>query len=204
MADLAALTFAGGLAMGVASSLHCAAMCGGVGAAMMFAFSPGGGAAARARALMTAQAGRATGYVLAGAAAGGAGASVVGSLDHGGALLALRVASAAMLVWIGLSTLGLVRSFALADRAFGPILAAVRSPGSSSARVGAAAPFVAGLGWSLTPCALVLGPWSTPGSPARRRRARRSWRASRSEPCRPSWGAPMASRGCGISAGGRG
>ena len=34
------LTFLGGLLMGLASSLHCAGMCGAIASSLMFAFSP--------------------------------------------------------------------------------------------------------------------------------------------------------------------
>jgi sulfite exporter TauE/SafE len=44
------LTVLGGLMLGIASSLHCAGMCGAIASSLMFAFSPDAAAAAdRAR-----------------------------------------------------------------------------------------------------------------------------------------------------------
>ena len=43
------LTFAGGLLMGLASSLHCAGMCGAIASSLLMAFDPGAGPAARSQ-----------------------------------------------------------------------------------------------------------------------------------------------------------
>ena len=45
------LTFLGGLLMGLASSLHCASMCGAIASSLMFGFATGEGPSDRARAL---------------------------------------------------------------------------------------------------------------------------------------------------------
>jgi uncharacterized protein len=101
------LTFLGGLLLGLASSLHCAGMCGAIASSLMFAFSPGEAAADRGRALMAAQAGRVLVYVAAGTAVGAVGSTLYGAFDHAGANLFMRWAAAVALGWIGLSVAGL-------------------------------------------------------------------------------------------------
>ncbi|RXF73185.1 sulfite exporter TauE/SafE family protein [Hansschlegelia zhihuaiae] len=153
--DAGALTFAGGFLMGLASSLHCASMCGGVASAMMFSFAASDTAGARQLALGLTQAGRAAGYVLAGGATATIGAPVISALDHAGGLIALRWASAAMLAWIGLATLGLVPPL----RVLHGFAARLRLPTSYVAGAPGIviwAPFLSGLGWSFTPCPMVL------------------------------------------------
>ncbi|MFD0388574.1 sulfite exporter TauE/SafE family protein [Tistrella bauzanensis] len=63
-------TFMGGLLLGLAGSLHCAGICGGIASATLIAADPGGTARARAGALMQIQLGRAATYTLAGGAVG--------------------------------------------------------------------------------------------------------------------------------------
>src|ERR1700690_2359552 len=81
------LTFLGGLLMGLASSLHCAGMCGAIASSLMFAFSPGETQAERARTLLAAHAGRLTMYVAGGVVLGAAGSAFYGSFDHAAAYL---------------------------------------------------------------------------------------------------------------------
>lgn len=157
-ATLGTLSFAGGLALGLASSLHCASMCGGLASTLMFAFSPADDRGARARALLLAQAGRASGYVLAGAIAAGAGGSLIGAFAYADAFVVLRVAAAATIVWIGLSTIGLAPPPSGLDRAFAGVASRLRPARSGRATtIGAGAPFLAGLGWSVAPCGIALG-----------------------------------------------
>ena len=75
------LDFGGGLLLGLASSLHCAGMCGGIAASIALATAPEAGAGGRLVALLQAQAGKAAGYMAAGAALGWAGAGLYGALD---------------------------------------------------------------------------------------------------------------------------
>ena len=151
--DFEPLTFAGGLALGLASSLHCAGMCGAIASGLMFAFAPNDAMASRARALAAIQAGRISAYVAAGAALGLAGSSLYGLLDRDSASRALRIVASLSLGWIGLATLGLAPSMAMFDRLLAPLarwLERLRGPGLT-------APFLGGLGWGLAPCAMVYG-----------------------------------------------
>lgn len=154
MPDGAAMSFAGGAAMGFASSLHCVGMCGAVAASLMLS-AGGEDGRTRSRALLATQAGRLLGYALAGAAAGGFGSSIVAGLDHPAAYALLRWAAAAALGWIGLSMLGVVPSLAFADRLLAPVTNRIRYAGG--ARLPTWPPFMLGLGWSLAPCGVALG-----------------------------------------------
>ena len=150
------LTFLGGLLLGLASSLHCAGMCGAIASSLMFAFSPSDGTAERARALMAAHAGRVLMYVAGGAALGAVGSTVYGAFDHSGAYQFMRWAAAVALGWIGLSVAGLAPSLALFDRLAAPIAANLRlAPANRLA--GDAGAFASGLMWGFLPCGMVYG-----------------------------------------------
>jgi sulfite exporter TauE/SafE len=145
---LSSLTFGGGLLLGLASSLHCAGMCGPIAASLMFGFGPN-----QRRALMAAQAGRILVYVAAGGLAGAAGAAFYGAFHHPAAFLAVRAAAALSLGWIGFSLLGLAPSLAGLDRIAAPVAraaAALRAPVAGGA-------LAAGMVWGLLPCGLVYG-----------------------------------------------
>ena len=147
------LTFLGGLMLGVASSLHCAGMCGAVASSLMFAFSPVG---ARARPLVAAQAGRVLVYVAVGAVVGAVGSTVYAAFDHAAANLFMRWAAAVALGWIGLSVAGFAPSLAGFDRLAAPIAASLRfSPAPRLA--GDAGAFASGLMWGFLPCGMVYG-----------------------------------------------
>ena len=141
---LNSLTFGGGLLLGLASSLHCAGMCGAIASSLMLGFG-------NARSLLAAQAGKILIYVAAGAAAGGAGNVFYAAFHHPAAFLAMRAAAALSLGWIGFSLLGLAPSFAALDRLTAPVaraVASLRTPSSALA---------AGMLWGFLPCGLVYG-----------------------------------------------
>jgi uncharacterized protein len=146
------LTFLGGLLLGLASSLHCAGMCGPIASSLMFAFSSSDAQADRARALFAAHAGRLLMYVGAGAAVGALGATAYGALDHSAAFLALRWAGAVALGWIGLSVAGVTPSLAVLDRVGAPIVTALRFAPANGAGA-----FVSGAIWGFLPCGMVYG-----------------------------------------------
>lgn len=139
------LTLGGGLLLGLASSLHCAGMCGPIASSLMFGF---GG---RARALAAAQASRVLVYISAGALAGSAGGLAFGATPHASAFLVMRAAAALSLAWIGFSLLGLAPSLAGMDRFTAPLARALsrfRAPGGALA---------AGMVWGFLPCGMVYG-----------------------------------------------
>jgi len=142
--------------MGLASSLHCAGMCGAIASSLLIAFDRDAGAAARLRTHFSAQAGRVLVYVAAGALLGGAGAALYSQFDHASAYLALRWAGAVALGWIGLSVAGFAPSFAAIDRYTAPITMRLhRAKYAAGASDGGA--FVSGLIWGFLPCGMVYG-----------------------------------------------
>jgi uncharacterized protein len=143
---LSSLTLGGGLLLGLASSLHCAGMCGPIATSLMFGFGP-----RQNRTLAAAQAGRILVYVTAGTLAGAAGGLAVGAAPHPNAFLIMRVAAALSLGWIGFSLLGLAPSLAGIDRLTAPVARAVmRFRGPSGA-------LAAGMVWGFLPCGMVYG-----------------------------------------------
>jgi sulfite exporter TauE/SafE len=155
MSSALALAIGSGFLMGLASSLHCAGMCGSIGSALAIAIHPDGGPGAAARALMPIQFGRVLAYAAAGGAVGLLGTSVVHLFDQAAVFLVLRVAGAATLVWIGLSTAGLLPSPAVFDRWATPVATAVLSASRALPGGTPAASVAAGIAWGFMPCAMV-------------------------------------------------
>eukprot|EP01036_Dinobryon_divergens_P000003 gene3-3_t len=110
-----------GLVMGLASSLHCAGMCGPIGCAMLLS----NGKLDPRRALLVAEAGKLAAYTLLGAAFGIFGAGIYGVLNLQIAHKVLQWSASLTIVWMGLATLGLVPAMAGLDRVFAPAAVAV-------------------------------------------------------------------------------
>lgn len=153
--DIASPTLIGGLLLGLASSLYCAGMCGGIASGLVFLFEPKS-RLDRIRVLLQAQLGRITSYMLAGGAVGYAGAAVYGAIVPGAIYDILHWSSAAMLMWIGLVIAGVLslpgslhRASAhvshIAARAVRPLTGIV------------AGPFLGGVTWGFIPCPTVYG-----------------------------------------------
>jgi len=163
-----AFSLSGGVLLGLASALHCAAMCGGIASGVVFLFDPKA-PGERARILMSAQAGRITAYVLAGAMLGAGGAGLYGAFDQAVAYRLLQWAGAVTLMWIGLSVAGLLPSLSLLDRRVAALSSAIAGVLSRFRRYPVAGPFAAGLGWGTIPCPMVYAALFTAmltGSPA--------------------------------------
>mgnify|MGYP001174710052 CR=1 FL=1 len=132
-------TFMGGLLLGLAGSLHCAGICGGIASATLLAARPAATARGRAGALLRIQSGRALTYTLAGAVAGTGSAGVAGLLDLAGANQLLRVAAALNLLWVGAALAGIGRGPRLLDglaRRAGAAAAGSRRPRCPRRRIG--------------------------------------------------------------------
>lgn len=149
---VSAVSFGGGALLGLASSLHCVGMCGGI--AMLLGMPPGRASGMR-RLLDYAplNLGRAFSYMLLGGLAGGVGAAAIGAVTFEGAHLFLRWAAAMTLAWVGLATLGLMPSPAFVGHAVLPRFAISRA----SAAPGIAGRLVAGMAWGFMPCGMVYG-----------------------------------------------
>ncbi len=144
-----------GLTLGLASSLHCAGMCGPIGCTMlMLGHKPDNRQALIIR-LGLLLAGRISAYALGGLAFGLFGAGLYGSFNFTGAHAVMQWVSALVIVWTGLATAGVVPSLALADRLIAPVAGVVgRWRGSAVVNAPEMA-FLAGFLWGATPCIMV-------------------------------------------------
>jgi uncharacterized protein len=146
-----------GMLMGLASSLHCAGMCGCIASAVLFAAHPDGSTAARTRTLLLTQAGRVLAYTVAGGILGLFGSGFATAFDQAGAFRVIQLASAGTLIWVGLSTAGLMPAPMVFTRLAGPIGTAIMSASSRHVGFGPAAAIGTGVIWGFLPCAMVYG-----------------------------------------------
>jgi sulfite exporter TauE/SafE len=151
--DSFVLVVLNGLALGLASTLHCAGMCGAISCSLLLAQERGGVRNAQSAFALT-QLGRITAYATAGAAVGLVGAPAIAWLDRDVAFRLLQWAGAASLIWVGLSTAGLLPSITVLDRGFAAVSGSVARAGVASPRR-ELVPFAAGLAWGMMPCAMV-------------------------------------------------
>lgn len=145
------INFFGGFLLGLASALHCAAMCGGIAGSLVMAMAPPGDRRRQALSLISIQAGRVLAYMMAGAVLGGLGAGLYGLFDQRAAYGVLQWAAAVTLGWIGLSLTGLAPSLAIFDRVLGPVGAGLEM----LRRRGLLAGPLAGILWGFLPCGMV-------------------------------------------------
>jgi sulfite exporter TauE/SafE len=149
------LSVAGGFGLGLASTLHCAGMCGGMAAGLLHFGAPRSAREGVRLAALT-HAGRITSYALAGALVGAIGAPAISWLDRELAFRLVQWAGAVALMWIGLSTAGLLPPLSILDRVLAPaanILARAAVPLPSRDLTA----FAGGAAWGLMPCAMVYG-----------------------------------------------
>jgi uncharacterized protein len=149
------LSLSAGFALGLASTIHCAGMCGGIATSLSLCCSPHTSTTSL-RPLILAHLGRISAYALAGAAVGTAGTSLIGWMDRESAFRILQWAGAVALMWIGLSTAGLLPTPVAVDRVIAPIS---RTIAGASIRINGRnpEPFALGFTWGLMPCAMVYG-----------------------------------------------
>ncbi|PZU56973.1 MAG: hypothetical protein DI547_14885 [Sphingobium sp.] len=137
-----------GLAVGMSGSLHCAGVCGAIVCSVGTMLKPAGGGLRQQLAVQgMLHGGRIFVQSIAGGLVGAAGTSVVSLAGDHTALNIAHVASSAMLLWSGLSLLGLVPRPAFLHRTGGGRLRL--RPGTSA--------LVMGMGWGLMPCGMVYG-----------------------------------------------
>ena len=150
-------TFAAGAALGLASALHCAAMCGGISAGLLSVFATGP-TRSRLTPLAAMQAGRISAYVALGGAVGLIGSGVFNTLiDPRLAAQLLQWAAAVSLMWIGLSVAGLVPALAGLGAPLTSISTVATSALAPLRRHKVVGPYVSGLSWGLCPCPMVFG-----------------------------------------------
>jgi hypothetical protein len=145
---------AGGFLLGLAGSLHCACMCGGIASGALFMLDP---ASPRERtiALLLLQVGRIATYAIAGGVVAGLTSLTVDPTTTTYSFRGLQWIAAVGLMWLGLSTAGVLPRLALPAGGtaaltglIDPLLAPLR-------RHRRLAPVALGLSWGLTPCPMV-------------------------------------------------
>jgi sulfite exporter TauE/SafE len=153
--DPLSLSVTTGFGLGLASTLHCAGMCGGIASSLLIA-GTGGPAPSTSRVLVLTHAGRITAYAAAGILIASIGTPIVGWLDRELAFRVVQWASAVALMWIGLSTAGLLPPLNGIDRLFQPV-ASMLAHVSAGMQGRTWSSFATGLAWGLMPCAMVYG-----------------------------------------------
>lgn len=152
------ISFLGGFLLGLASSLHCAGMCGPIASSVLIAFSPDGKLTKRTGIYALNQLGRMTAYVLAGALVGFIGDKAFLSLDREAGFALLRWAGAVALGWIGLSIAGWLPPLTFIDRLLAPVTRTLATAGPKARqRIPVFGPIISGLAWGLLPCGMVYG-----------------------------------------------
>ncbi|MBC08514.1 sulfite exporter TauE/SafE family protein [Thalassospira sp.] len=165
-----------GLLLGLASSLHCAGMCGAIASNILAAGGLHKGPANRQfSALVLMQAGRSTTYILAGLLVGGIGGAFDALLVTAGWQPVLRVIAGMVVIYSGMAVIGIAPAFHRLDRlvpkfllqtALSPALAGVptsehrqhttQTPNTAPFALRAAlGKFSLGAALGLTPCAMV-------------------------------------------------
>lgn len=148
---------AGGFVLGLASSLHCACMCGGIASGALFLVDPGD-KRERLITLLVLQAGRITTYAAAGAAVAGVVSIVIDPATTAVSFRVLQWLGALTLMWMGLATAGMLPRLAVPGGQFssGPALASLASRLSAKLRTyPRVSAYAMGVTWGLTPCPMV-------------------------------------------------
>ncbi|WP_417486988.1 sulfite exporter TauE/SafE family protein [Maricaulis sp.] len=144
---------AGGFLAGLASSLHCVGMCGGIASSLTLSLTPNGTRGDRVRTLLLAQLGRVIAYTLAGAVLAAIGSGIYFGFDRAEAHHVMRWAGALVLVYIGLSVMGWAPALSGLDRLGQGVTRFLGARLGGAFR--SASPVLAGLVWGLLPCGMV-------------------------------------------------
>ncbi|MEQ1576962.1 MAG: sulfite exporter TauE/SafE family protein [Hyphomicrobium sp.] len=145
---------AGGVLLGLAGSMHCACMCGGIASGALFIFRPET-ARQRVTTLLLTQGGRIVTYAIAGGAAASLSSMTVDPNSTAMSYRVLQWLGAVVLMWAGLSTAGLLPRLSIPGGGgasltayLNPVLVRLRK----HPRIG---PFAVGVSWGFTPCPMV-------------------------------------------------
>ena len=144
-----------GIAFGLASALHCAAMCGGIACgALLLLGAPTSGERYRQLALM--QAGRVTTYATMGAVGGAIGAGL--AAPRGGiSFEVMQWAAAFSLMWMGLVLAGVMPRLSHLDRGVSYLARAFDTIAEPLRKRRTAGPFALGIAWGLNACPMLYG-----------------------------------------------
>lgn len=154
MTSMSAVILAGG-AMGLASALHCGAMCSGVCGAALMMLQPGGGWQ-RSLNIVMLHAGRITIYASLGAVGAAIGSSLI-TPDIAVKFRALQWASAIALMAMGLAMAGMLPRVIAFQRSAEIITVAVEGCVQRLRRWPRTAPFALGIAWGANACPMVYG-----------------------------------------------
>lgn len=144
-----------GVLMGAGAALHCAGMCGPIGCALLTATDARQSVRPAWQRLAVMQIGRVLAYVALGLVFGAFGAGLIRQIDMSPVHMALQWLAAGVVIWMGLSTAGLVPSLAGFDRALAPMAGLTARVRFALSQGGPELDLVSGLVWGLTPCPLV-------------------------------------------------
>lgn len=148
-------SFIRGIAVGLASALHCSAMCGGIacGANLLLGSKS---SEDRYRNLVLMQAGRVATYTAIGGVAGFVGGEVLarGAMQSP---IVLQWAAAVSLLWMGLVLAGLMPRLALMDQGMQALASGARTVLRPIAQRPYLAPVTLGVVWGLNACPMVYG-----------------------------------------------
>lgn len=156
-AMFSSLIFAGGFALGLASSLHCFRIFGGIATATLLPSEPGKGLKSKMANTVNIQTGQVLSYALAGLLVGALGAGALGHQDHPVMYNVLRSAASVSLAWMGLSMIGIAPPIRPLDRLFLTVSKGIdelrrRLPVSEFSTA-----VLSGFAWGILPCAMVYG-----------------------------------------------
>lgn len=142
---------------GLAGSMHCVAMCGGMAGALgMRARSLTGRSSAAALQAMFYQSGRIGGYMLAGAISGAIGATLQAALDVAQLGIVLRIVSGIFIALVGLKLLTRINPLAWIEKAGARFWTQLRPAAQSAAKAqGSGRALLLGFLWGWLPCGLV-------------------------------------------------
>lgn len=144
-----------GFAYGLASALHCAAMCGGIACGALLILG-GETPKERYRQLAIMQAGRITTYAAMGATVGAIGAGL--AAPRGGVSFAvMQWAAAVSLMWMGLVLAGAVPNLAFLDRRLRYLAQTFNAIAAPLRTRRMAGPYVLGIAWGLNACPMLYG-----------------------------------------------
>lgn len=149
--------FWGGLLMGLASSLHCAGMCGAIGSSLIWQVV--GRDAPLLRRLGTlgiGLVGKTLTYGLAGAVVGGLGGAVFGMMQRDLAYKGVQILAALSLIWVALTLMDLAPPLSGLDRWLFPLRQKLMQRRTGE-RPGSFMALVWGGIWGLLPCGMVFG-----------------------------------------------
>jgi sulfite exporter TauE/SafE len=149
------LTLSAAVVVGVAGSVHCLAMCGGISGALGMRTRAAAGAAGATRHAATYQAGRLASYTLAGAIVGASGGFLSAMFDLERLAVIARIMAGLLLVAVALNTLLRWRPLARLERLGGRLWSRLAPLARKLPSHGLLGSLLLGMLWGWLPCGFV-------------------------------------------------